>query len=211
MDNPEIIWSEIKNNWQIISSILTIVCIPIIKKLHSDFQNKHDKYRSNLKDLEEFYDEYHSDSNTKIKNKPRFFLDEQVRRFKEFNNLNWQFFIFLIQDKNLGYWDIVEINRNLSPAFTYLKIDGNQITYKDEKCKKAIDSPIWTKIKYIFYFLIGVIIALFIIIIIEKILFTIIFAISIALFELILFAYIDKLDSNVRLKNKFKDTGIWKE
>lgn len=163
------IWLEIKNSWQIISGILVIICIPIVKRLYENFKYKNEKYHSNLKELESFYDSYSTDET--IRNKPKFFHDEKLREFKEFNQLDFQFFIFLIENKNMNYRNIVEINSNLRLGFSFIKIADNQLTYTDEKSKTVMLKPNRTKLKYISIFLLFTIVAITLTVIISNLFF----------------------------------------
>lgn len=184
---------EIKNNWQIISGVLTIIFIPIIGKLYKDYQDYKDKYYVNLKELENLYESYCTDE--KIRNKPKFFHDEQIRKFKEFNNLDFQLFVLLIKEKNMGYRDIVYINRNLHPAFTYLKIvDSKYITYKDDKAKQSILEPKITKTKYIVGFILFIFVMGGFILIIDNGFFSFIVMMAIIVYEIFLLIMLEHVE-----------------
>lgn len=206
----ETILIEIKNNWQIISGFLTIVCIPMIKKLYEDYHGYKDKYYANLKELENLYESYCTDE--KIRNKPKFFHDEQIRKFKEFNNLDFQLFVLLIRDKNMGYRDIVYINRNLQPTFTYLKIvDSKYITYKDDKAKQSILEPKITKTKYIVGFILFIFVMGGFMWIIDNGFFSFIVIMAIIVYEIFILIVLDKLNMNIMLKQRLQSNSAWQD
>lgn len=205
MNELKELFAVLKEGWSMVNIIFAVVVIPLIKYLGSKYQSNKNYIISKLDEIEQLFE------NKEIKAKPRFFKDEYIRKFKEFRNLNFDFLFYIVKEKDLSYSEVVTINKNLSPAFTYLVIYDKKISAKDVKHEKILNRNLLiTQIMYWGIFLLfGFFVALAITFVQNKLFYFFMIA-CIVVYEILLMHKLDMLKQNILLKQQCKDKyAIW--
>lgn len=94
---------------------LTLIVLPIIKFLYKYKEEKTNKFIGSLEMAEAIY------YDKELKTKPKFFQDGHLFKMREFQRLNYAFFMKAI-DSGCSYHDLANINKALS-SFVFLKLD----------------------------------------------------------------------------------------
>lgn len=142
---------------------------------------------------------------------PKIFKDNRIRKLETFRNLDFDFLIFLVKDKGLGEKYIKVFNDTLGFYDSGLKIVGNELCFKNEKIKKAIESPVKDLFKGITVFFLFFVIFILIFKFLDNFVLNSMMIFVLLLYEFHLIMRWESLKQNKSLKKISEELGIWRD
>lgn len=194
-----------KDLWGLFASILSLLFIPTIKNILTSRHKKKEEVHFNMCELEKMY--HNKDA---IKNLPKFFQDYRIAKFKEVNCFSFEFFIHLM-DKNLGYREIIQLNKTLSSIFPLLKLmeDHQKIGSRGKWETIFINYPRRTKCILFTIFILFISLSIFNIYSTNSIWMTVILILFMVAFEFIVVTLFGSIDDATCKKKYLQSKDLW--